>query len=405
MTEFAYRVRDKQGRPSTGSIQASTEKEAVQQLRTMGYTVTALTAKRMGASESLSRLKGTKLGGVRLKDLAVLTRQLSAVLSAGLTLAVALDSLSKQTGNMALKQVLEDVRLGVSRGSSFSEALSKHPRVFSALYINSVLSGEAGGSLDSVLDQLAKSLESDLELTNKVRSALYYPATVIVVAIILVVVMSIFILPTFVDMFVSSGMELPFLTRILVKGVQGFRVWGPLIFAVLLLMGVLARLILKDPRARRYLDRLFLRLPLLGILIRQVLVARMSRTLAMLLSAGVPLMSSLRITAEVVRNSRCQEALAEVAEAVQRGEGLGPALSRHDVFPALLGQMVTIGEETGAVEDMLNRLGDMYEIEVEATVRGMTSLIEPAIIIVLGVGIGFIVAAIFLPLVNMINTL
>ena len=403
MAEFDYTVRDRTGLVKTGRLEGASEQDALQQLSRMGYIVTSLVPRRGAGRMSLFQSLGQSR--VSLKHLSLFTRQLASVLTAGLTLAAGLDALAKQAPTEGFRRVLNDVREEVSAGSSFSEALENHPNVFKPLYVSSVRSGESGGTLEMVLDRLAQTLERDLELTEQIKGAMYYPAAILVVFFMLIVVLTLFILPSFIDIFLTAGVDLPLLTRILIAVVQWGQRWALVVFAAMIVAVIALRPVFKTKKVRRYVDTALPRMPVIGNLVVQVMVARISRTLSMLISAGVPLMSALRLTAEVSSNTLASDALLDAAEGVQGGESLARALQRQNLFPPLLPHMTAVGEETGSVETMLSRLADLYEMEVGYTLKGLTSLIEPAIILVLGAGIGLVVASIFLPLVQMMQVL
>ncbi|HHY96119.1 MAG TPA: type II secretion system F family protein [Firmicutes bacterium] len=405
MPEFRYQGRDKEGKTVSGVLEGASEAVVAQRLRDMGYYVTELEAARGGLPFSWSAVsgRGGKGGRVGLKDLALFTRQLAVILKSGLTLANALAALEGQTENARLRAVIASLRSDVEAGTSFADALRSQAAIFRPIYVNSVMAGEAGGNLDTVLARLASSLERDLELTQKVKSAMYYPIAVACIAILLIGGMLVFVLPTFTSMFADSGMQLPLPTRIIMGLSLAVRRYG-LFILLALVAGIWGAVrLLQRPDVRREWDQLQPQLPVVGRLVRQIIVARFSRTFATLLGAGVPLLESLRISAEVVGNAVVQEQIAGVADGVRQGENLAAPLGRIKVFPPLLSQMVAIGEEAGTVEVMLTRIADMYDTEVDQTVRGLTSLVEPLIILVLGGGIGFIVASVFLPLVGMVQ--
>lgn len=400
--EFRYRGRDRVGNPVSGVLEAASETLAVKRLRDMGYYISQLEAER----------ERWQLGGlfsqqprVGLRDLALFTRQLAVVLKSGLNLATALGALEKQTENARLRSIIATLRGDVESGMSFASALQQHGSVFRPTYVNSVMAGETGGDLDGVLARLASSLERDLELTQKVKSAMYYPIAVACIAVLLIGGILVFVLPTFTAIFAESGMPLPLPTRMVIGLSVGLKKYALLILIVLAALVIGAGRLLRRPDVRRSLDELKPKLPVVGKLVRQMIVARFSRTFATLLGAGVPLLEALRIAGEVVGNVVVQEEIATVAEGVKRGENLAVPLSRIRTFPPLLSQMVAIGEEAGSVETMLTRIADMYDLEVDQTVRGLTSLVEPLIILVLGGGIGLIVASVFLPMVSMVQAL
>jgi len=401
-TTYVYKVRDKSGTIHKGSIEGHSEQLVVAKLRELGYvpvTVTARGKSRLNAEVSV-RGKDGKIG---LRSIVVFSRQLATMVGAGLTLIRALSILEEQTESKPLALVINTMRGDIERGLSFSQAISKHPKVFPPVYIAMVRSGEAGGMLDMVLLQLATMLERQLDLRRKVKSAMSYPIAVGGIIIAVVSAMLLFIVPMFESMYEDLGGTLPLPTRMLI-GVSGFltRAWW--LFVIIIGAAVFA---LKrwraTPRGRLAVDGVKLRLPIAGQIVRKAAIARFCHTLAALARAGVTIMEALDIVADTAGNAVVAAAVSDARERVRVGESVSVALLNHEVFPPMVVQMMSVGEETGALDEMLDKIGEFYDAEVSATVDSLTSLIEPLLMVVMGVTVGGMVVALYLPMFRIIN--
>lgn len=369
--------------------------------------VTLVSAKEKGRDIRIPKISGRKK--VRAKELAVFTRQFSVMIDAGLPLVQCLDILAQQQDNKFFQQVLNQVRNDVESGSTLAGAMSKHPPVFDQLYTNMVEAGETGGILDLILQRLSTFIEKIVKLKRDIISASVYPAAVIFIAIAAVAVLLIVVIPQFEQIFMGllgPGEQLPLPTRI-VMGISRFLAgWGGLAILASLIGSALGiRAYYKTPKGRRNIDNLLLNMPIFGVIIRKIAVARFSRTLSTLLSSGVPILQSLEITARTAGNVIIEEAVMKIRAGVERGETIVEPLKATDVFPNMVSQMIAIGEQTGALDSMLQKIADFYEEEVDAAIANMLALIEPALIAFLGITIGGIVVSMYMPLFTLIGKL
>ncbi len=397
MPSYEWKGRDRNGNPQTGVLIGDSKEAVIAALRRQQIVVT--TVKEKGKEIALPRLGG----GIKSKDIAIFTRQFSVMIDAGLPLVQCLDILGQQQENKGFQKVILQVRQDVEGGSSLAEAMRKHPQAFDDLYVNMVAAGEAGGILDTILQRLAAYIEKTVKLKAQVKSALVYPVAVIAVAVIVVYVILWKVIPVFASLFEGLGASLPFLTQIVV-GISNFigRFWW-LIF-ILVGGGIFAlRQYYQTDQGRYQLDRLLLRAPVIGVLLRKIAVARFCRTLGTLLASGVAILESLEITARTSGNKVIEEAIFQVRKEVEEGKSLADPLARTNQFPPMVCQMIGVGEQTGAMDTMLSKVADFYEDEVDTAVAGMMSLLEPIIISFLGVVIGVIVVAMYLPMFQLIS--
>jgi type IV pilus assembly protein PilC len=401
---FTYKVRDRQGRLVTGTLEAETVTVVAGKLRQMGYVPVSIES---NEAKSLSRdLRIPYLSGrIKLKEVAVFSRQFATMINSGLTLLRALTILSDQTSNKELARIIGEVRRDVERGIALSAAMAKHPKAFSRLYVAMVRSGEIGGSLDAVLTRLATTIEKQVALRRKVKSAMTYPIVVGVIVVLILIAMLIFVVPMFKGMYADLDSKLPAPTLALLAVSDIFKKFFPLValgvgFAVWSL-----KRWAKTPAGRRRLDALKLRAPVFGQLAHKTILARFSRSLAALVRAGVPILDALEIVSETSGNTVVSDAVVDTQAAVKSGESLAKPLESHPVFPAMVTQMIAVGEETGALDEMLEKIADFYEAEVEATVEALTSLIEPLLIVVMGVTVGSMVIALYMPMFGIISKL
>ncbi len=399
---FQYKVRDREGRVLQGSLEADNHELVVNKLRQMGYT--PINVERQDLSALKKDLTIPGFGArVGLKDVAIFSRQFATMINSGLSLLRALNILGDQTENPALAKILTQVRMDVEKGTSLSQALARHPKAFNRLYIAMVRAGEIGGMLDSVLLQLASTIEKQVELRRKIVSAMTYPVAVLMLVLLIVTAMLIFVVPTFEGLYADLDSPLPAPTKLLLTVSSFMTTFAPLIIlAVVGLVFLFKRWIASD-KGRAIWDAFKLRVPIFGKLVRKTALTRFSRTLASLLSAGVPILEALEITAETVGNAVVAKAVREVQVGVRQGESMARPLSQHAVFPPMVVQMLAVGEETGAVDTMLEKVADFYDQEIEALVDALTSLLEPLLIVVLGGVVGGMVVSLYLPMFNIIN--
>jgi type IV pilus assembly protein PilC len=393
---YAFRAVDALGSPVRGEIAASSEAAVVEQLRGRGLTVLELKAQaqRMSWNVDLAALKP-----VKARDLSVMTRQLATMVSAGLTLLKALFVLEDQTESPKLRAALTAVRQDVEAGRSLSDALEAHPKVFSLLYVSMVRAGETGGFLESALLRVADQLESQESLRRQVRSAMVYPATVVVFALAVMLALVTFIVPVFAGIFEDQGADLPTLTRLTVGASDSLRgYWWVWVFGTIALVFVARRWMRSDVGGQQW-DRLRLRIPLrIGEIQRKIALARWSRTLSSLVGAGVPMLEAIDVTGRTAGNRVVENAMGSVRRSVQAGGTIAGALRAEPVFPTMVAQMVSVGEETGSLDGTLAKVADFYEDEVAAAVKALTSILEPAMIILVGAMVGFVVLSMDLPM-------
>lgn len=405
MPTYVFKGRNKLNEIVVGERIADNREALRQILRREQVTLTSV--KEKGREIGIPKLGGRKK--VKSKDLSVFTRQFSVMIDAGLPLVQCLEILAQQQENKYFQQVLMQVRQDVEEGSTLAAAMARHPRVFDQLYTNMVEAGETGGILDLILQRLSTYIEKIVKLKRDVISAMIYPAAVVVLAIAAVAVIMVVVIPQFQAIFLGllgPGEQLPLPTRIVV-GISNFLAgWGGLIIlATIVAIALAVRFYYKTPGGRRNIDWTLLRIPILGDILRKVAVARFSRTLSTLLSSGVPILQSLDITARTAGNVIIEEAIVKVRSGVERGESFVEPLKATEVFPHMVAQMIGIGEQTGALDAMLGKIADFYEQEVDAAIANLLTLIEPILIGFLGVTIGSIVIAMYLPLFTLIGKL
>jgi type IV pilus assembly protein PilC len=393
---FEYKVRDKAGKLKTGKLEAETQAQVANKLKGMGYAPLNITQANAGLNKEIS-LPGMK-PKIKLKDLAVFSRQFAVMINSGLSLLRSLSILAEQTENKELGRILGEVRNDIETGSSLSVGMAKHPNVFPPLMINMIRAGEVGGFLDGVLLQLAENYEAEVKLRGKVKSAMTYPVVVFVIAILAVVGMLLFIVPVFAGMFEDLGGELPAPTKVLVFLSAAMKIMAPVGIVLLIAFFITWPKVKHHPRVRNVLDPLKLKLPVFGQLVQKIALSRFSRNLGTMLRSGVPILQSLDIVAATCGNVVLERAVKDVQESVRQGEALAAPLMNHPVFPSMVVQMMSVGEDTGALDTMLHKISDFYDQEVEATTEALTSLIEPLMIAVLGAIIGAMIVALYMPI-------
>lgn len=399
MPIFTYRGRARGGRLITGQVEASTPLAVAAQLRQRRVMATSVREK----PEPL-RLKIPGFGGrVKDKDLTVFTRQIATMINAGLPLVQSLAVLASQQLNKRFKGVLIKIREDVEGGSTFAASLRQHPMVFTPLYMSMVEAGEAGGFLDTVLNRLAGYIEKSMTLRRKVRGAMIYPVTIITVAMAVVIFLLIFVIPTFKALFEGFGAALPLPTRI-VLGLSRL-VKTHLLAGLGTLVGAVfgLRFYYKTEKGKKIIDSLLLRLPVIGQLIRKVSVAKFTRTLGTLLSSGVPILDGLSITARVAGNKVVEEAILKTRSSISEGKTIADPLGASGIFPPMVVQMISVGEQTGALDSMLAKIADFYDAEVDQAVANLTTLLEPLMIVFLGVVVGGIIIAMYLPIFKLVT--
>ena len=400
---FTYTSRDARDRVVKGRMEAGSERAALQQLRTMGLSPISIAPARKlkGLNMELS-IPGFQRH-VGLTDLAVMSRQMATMTAAGLSLLRTLNILSEQTENKQLAQVLAVIRSDVETGVSLSEAFDKHDVVFPPIMINLVRAGETGGFLEDALNSVADNFESEMKLRDTIKSALAYPVIVLIMALLAVVGMLIFIVPVFEKMFKGLGGDLPPATQVLVV-LSNAMIWvGPILLVAAIVFSVWWRRNKHTLAVRRVVDPFKLKLPVFGQLLIKLAIARFSRNFATMIGAGVPILHSLKIVGETSGNYVIESALVKVQESVSQGRSIATPLALEPVFPAMVTQMIAVGEDAGALEQMLTKIADFYDQEVQSTTEQLTALIEPLMIAVIGVVIGGMVVALYLPMFSVFD--
>lgn len=397
---FVYTGRNAAGKLVKGSMDAASESAVASRLQAIDLSPVSITK----ASESSGLQREISIPGfqkrVKLKELAVMSRQMATMIGAGLSLLRTLNILSEQTESKPLARILGQIRDKVETGVSTSDAFAEHAEVFPPLMISMIRAGEAGGFLEGALDSIAVNFEKEVKLKGKIKSALTYPVIVLIMSLISVVSMLIFIVPVFQKMFTSLGGKLPLPTMMLVYMSQAM-VWiGPLMIVVAIAFGIWWPKNKNTERVRKRLDPLKLKLPVFGLLLKKIAVARFSRNFSDMIGAGVPILRALQIVGETSGNWVIEESLQKVAESVRQGHSLSGPLADQPVFPPMVTQMIAVGEDAGSLEVMLDKIADFYDQEVEAATEQLTAMIEPLMVAFLGVVIGSMVVALYLPIFN-----
>jgi type IV pilus assembly protein PilC len=399
MPSFEWKGRGRTGQDQTGVLTADSKDAAIAVLRRQQIVVTAV--KEKGKEIALPKFGGS----IPSQAIAIFTRQFSVMIDAGLPLVQCLEILGSQQENKVFKKALLQIRQDVESGSSLADAMRKHPKAFDNLYTNMVAAGEAGGILDTILQRLAVYIEKSVKLQGQVKSAMIYPVAVISIAVVVVIVILWKVIPVFESLFQGLGATLPLPTVVVIK-MSNFI--GDFWWLVLLLMvgtAVFLKRYHKTYKGRRHIDGALLRVPVLGMLLRKISVARFCRTLATLTSSGVPILDGLEITAKTAGNSIIEDAIMATRKSVEEGKTISEPLAQTEVFPPMVVQMISVGEQTGAVDTMLSKIADFYEDEVDMAVAGLMKLLEPVMIAFLGVAVGGIVIAMYMPMFSLIGQL
>jgi type IV pilus assembly protein PilC len=400
MGTFTYEAVEPTGRTIRGKIDADNQQAVLTKLQALNYHVVEVSEKR-GAS--LPVLKPNKMGKVKLNSLVIFSRQFATMIDAGINILKCLDILECQMKDPVLKMVVGECRKDVVGGASLTEALQKHPRVFSKLFVSMIRAAEVGGILDKILDRLATFLEKEQEITGRIKGAMVYPCVVLVFAILMVIAMFMFVLPTFKEIFNEFDSDLPAITQILFTISDLMRKLWFLVFASPFAIFFTFKWYNGTDKGRWNLDKLKLRLPVVGELVQKMAISRFSRTLGTLVNSGVPVLKALEIVSETAGNVVIAKAVTDARNCVREGQKISAPLEQSGQFPPMVTQMIDIGEETGRMSDMLIKIATFYDQEVDVAVKALTSLIEPFLIIFLGGIVGFIVASIMVPMFTMIN--
>ncbi|MGI9078365.1 MAG: type II secretion system F family protein [Gemmatimonadaceae bacterium] len=393
MPTFAYTARTLSGELKSATLDATSRDDVVAQLRRQKLIIVKV-------DEEQKKKSG---GKIKMKDIVIFTRQFSTMINSGLPLVQALDILSKQSESKALQEVTRQVVYDVESGHTVADALAKHPKAFSDLYVNMVAAGEAGGILDTILMRLATFMEKNDALIGKVKSAMMYPAVIMSVAAIAIVVLLIFVIPVFETMFASVSMALPLPTRIVIGASKFLPAYWWAVGAGIWAFIFSLRRYYATASGRLMLDKLSLKVPVLGGLIRKSSVSRFTRTLGTLISSGVSILDGLEITAKTAGNRVIHDAIMESRASIAGGDTISAPLQRSKVFPPMVISMISVGEQTGGLDEMLSKIADFYDTEVDTAVSAVLSLLEPVMIVCLGVVVGGMVVAMYLPIFDMIN--
>lgn len=402
MPTYAFSGRTRGGQAVTGERVADTLEAAMANLRREQILVTKIDPAKPKVVKAGPSARGRS---VPTKNLAIFTRQFSVMIDAGLPLVQCLDILGKQEEHKGFAQTILRTREEVEGGASLADAMRKFPKAFDALYTNMVAAGEAGGILDTILKRLVTYIEKNVKLKAQVKSAMIYPVAVMVIAAAVVAVILWKVIPTFAALFAGLGAQLPLPTRVVIWMSNSLVTWAPFVLVGLVVLSFAFRQFYSTYRGRRVVDGLALRLPILGVILRKVAVARFCRTLSTLLSSGVPILDGLDITAKTAGNAIIEDAIVKTRESIERGETVSAPLAATKVFPPMVTQMINVGETTGALDMMLSKIADFYEDEVDTAVAGLLTLLEPVMIAFLGVVVGGIVIAMYMPIFDLISKL
>ena len=402
MDVYSWEGRSRKGTIEHGEISAASEAAVRSALRRQQIQAIKIEAK---PKDILQGLKFRRRRKVKEKDIVVFTRQFATMIDAGLPLVQCLEILASQQDNVTLKEVLLKVKGDVEAGSTFADALRKHPNTFNELYCNLVTAGEAGGILDTILNRLAAYIEKAMNLKKKVKGAMVYPVAVLVIALVVVVGMLVFIIPVFQKMFADMGGTLPAFTQLVINLSDFMRRYFPLVGALLVVLFFAFKRFYKTEKGQETIDDYLLRLPIFGSLIRKVAIAKFTRTLGTMLSSGVPILEGLDIVARTAGNKVIEKAILKTKMSIGEGKTIAEPLGASGVFPPMVVQMISVGESTGALDSMLGKIADFFDDEVDASIAALTSLLEPLLMVFLGGAIGAIVVAMYLPIFQMASIL
>jgi type IV pilus assembly protein PilC len=410
MPTFQYTVRDSSGAVKTGVKDAESQNVLARQLREQGFTVAKIKQTKGAVAKGQAKAQGTVRGGVKLTELSVFCRQFSTMIDAGVSLVRCLGVLQEQATSVKLRRITADIQAEVEAGNSLSKAMMKYPRVFSNLFVGLVRAGEVGGVLEESLQRLSQFLEKDVEMRRKVKSAMTYPVIVAVVAVLIVVGLVTFIVPKFIDLFKELGVkEFPPMTMVLVvlsNFLTGGFPWRQLITGIVSFFLVIGfQMFVRTKFGKRLFDRFKLKAPVFGKLNHKIALARFARTLGTLLVSGVPILQAMETVAGTVDNDILSEAIMNARARIREGDRVGDPLRKSGLFPPMVVQMISIGEESGALDAMLAKVAEFYESEVDAALESLTAAIEPVMIVFLGGVVCFIVVAMFMPMVSIIQSL
>ncbi len=401
MAEFTYKAKAPSGSVVEGTMEAPEKAVIVDRLREKRMIVFEINEKKESALKDLIKNINPFGGKVTQKDLVIFSRQLATMVSAGVPIVQGLSILGEQIENPYFKDIVNDIREDIESGSAIADAMSKHPDAFNNLFVNMIKAGELGGILDVILERLADYLESASDLRGKVKGALIYPAVVSTIALGVTIFLMVVIIPTFAEVFSSFGHELPMPTQIMIRISEIMKKYIIFIVLGIIIIVVGIRQFYKSDKGSKFIDAKILNVPVFGILLRKVAIAKFTRTFGTLVKSGVPILEALDTVAKTAGNRKIEGAVLDARDSIREGEKIADPLSKSGVFPPMVMQMISVGEETGNLDMMLSKIADFYDSEVDVAVEGLTSMIEPIVIVIMGVVIGAIVIAMFLPILSM----
>ena len=402
MPKFSWEGKTRTGAQQKGEMEAPNEAAVMAQLRRQGIMPSKIRERGRGMDLKLS-IPGFD-PKITSKDLVVFTRQFATMIDAGLPLVQCLDILSRQQPNRTFKKILIQVKESVESGSTFADALKRHPKAFDELYVNLVAAGEVGGILDTILNRLAAYIEKALKLKKQVKSAMTYPTTIIGIAVVVIAVILIFVIPAFEKMFADFGGTLPMPTQVVINLSNFIQRYILVIIGGFMGTVWLIKRIYRTPKGREKIDDWALKTPIFGILIRKVAVAKFTRTLGTMISSGVPILDGLEIVAKTAGNKTVEKAIYRVRQSISEGKTIAEPLEKSGVFPPMVCQMIAVGEQSGAIDTMLNKIADFYDDEVDDAVGNLTAMMEPLLMLFLGTTVGGLVVAMYLPIFKLAGT-
>ncbi|MDF1579394.1 MAG: type II secretion system F family protein [Desulfuromonadales bacterium] len=396
MAKYSWEAKDKKGKVYKGEVEAPNEDVVRAQVKAQGLLVTAVKERGKGMDIEI-KIPGFE-PKVTTRDLVIFTRQFSTMIDAGLPLVQCLDILSSQQENKTFKKMLTQIKEDVESGSTFADALKKHPKGFDELYVNLIAAGEVGGILDTILNRLAAYIEKAQKLKKQVKSAMTYPITIISIAALVIIVIMVFVIPAFEKMFADFGGSLPMPTQIVIAMSRFITSYILVIIGAIFAFITLVKRIYATKKGREIMDDWFLKLPVFGELIRKVSVAKFTRTLGTMISSGVPILDGLEIVAKTAGNKTVEKAIYVVRQSISEGKTISEPLTKSGVFPSMVCQMIAVGEQSGSIDTMLNKIADFYDDEVDDAVGNLTAMMEPMLMAFLGTTVGGLVIAMYLPI-------
>ncbi len=401
MKKFTYKAKDAQGKTLTGKVEAASSDQAAKLVRKRGYTVISIDESKI----NISSLFGLFSSRITRGDVAIFTRQLATMVNAGLPIVEALSILQMQSKS-SFQNVISQILADVEGGESLSESLKSHPKVFGPTYIALIKAGETGGVLDKVLNRLADNMEREQEFRAKVKGALIYPAIIVIGMIIVSFIMMIFVIPKLTSLYTQFDAELPITTKILITVSDASVRFWPVLLILLGVGGWFFSVYKKTPAGKRKIGEILFNIPIIGELQKEIILAELTRTLSLMVGSGVPILEGLQVTSEVIGNIIISESLQDAAKQIEKGFPIAYSFAKHpDAFPYILSQMIAVGEETGKMEEVLMKVGHVFEVDSEQKVKALTSTIEPVVMIILGIGVAFLVISVILPIYNLTTVL